>query len=257
MNNLQIIERTIDSREVAEMVEKAHSELLKDIRRYISQFNEGNLPYVDFFQESSYKDSKGEHRPCYQITKKGCEFIAHKLTGTKGTIFTARYINRFHQMQEIISEQVKEQELPWFIRKFQGRYIMLERDFITVTGVDIKKHKLFYREELFTGGRDWNGYGWKCDNEQFKKDYGFDYGADPCMIYLYPCGVRKAIKILEDDRKVNMNPRAKELIVNGLEMIQKYEPKKIAVAKSENKVLEKPVQITIMFCENRVESVKY
>lgn len=49
MNNLQIIERTIDSREVAEMVEKAHSELLKDIRRYIGQFNEGNLPYVDFF----------------------------------------------------------------------------------------------------------------------------------------------------------------------------------------------------------------
>ena len=34
--------------------------------------------------------SKGKKRPCYNITKKGCEFIAHKLTGTKGTAFTAR-----------------------------------------------------------------------------------------------------------------------------------------------------------------------
>lgn len=34
--------------------------------------------------------------------QKGCEFIAHKLTGTKGTIFTARYINRFHEMEDTI-----------------------------------------------------------------------------------------------------------------------------------------------------------
>ena len=30
--------------------------------------------------------------PCYRITKKGCEFIANKLTGTKGTESTARYV---------------------------------------------------------------------------------------------------------------------------------------------------------------------
>lgn len=32
--------------------------------------------------------------------KKGCEFIAHKMTGQKGTEFTARYINRFHEMED-------------------------------------------------------------------------------------------------------------------------------------------------------------
>ncbi len=37
---------------------------------------------------------------CYLVTKKGCEFIAHKLTGQKGTEFTARYINRFHEMEQ-------------------------------------------------------------------------------------------------------------------------------------------------------------
>ena len=36
----------------------------------------------------------------FLVTKKGCEFIAHKMTGQKGTEFTARYINRFHEMEE-------------------------------------------------------------------------------------------------------------------------------------------------------------
>lgn len=40
--------------------------------------------------------------------KKGCEFIAHKLTGIKGTEFTARYINRFHDMEETIGEGISQ-----------------------------------------------------------------------------------------------------------------------------------------------------
>lgn len=93
------IEKTLTSLEVAEMVEKPHKELLKDIRRYFGQFNEVKIPPVDFFEESTYIDGKGETRPCYKVTKKGCEFIANKLTGTKGTAFTAKYINRFHEME--------------------------------------------------------------------------------------------------------------------------------------------------------------
>lgn len=98
------IEQTITSIEVAEMVNKRHTDLIRDIRRYIEQLNESNIAFVGFFTESSYKDSKGELRPCYKVTKKGCEFIAHKLTGTKGAEFTARYINRFHDMEEHINK---------------------------------------------------------------------------------------------------------------------------------------------------------
>ncbi len=90
---------TLNSREVAEMVEKTHSNLLKDIRSYISQLAEVNFHSGDFFSESIYLDSNNQSRPCYLVTKKGCEFIAHKLTGQKGTEFTARYINRFHEME--------------------------------------------------------------------------------------------------------------------------------------------------------------
>lgn len=99
---MRFIEQTLTSMEVAEMVEKAHKDLMRDIRRYTKQFNEGNLAPVDFWVESNYADSKGETRPCYNIYKKGCEFIAHKLTGTKGTVFTAKYINRFHEMELMI-----------------------------------------------------------------------------------------------------------------------------------------------------------
>lgn len=89
----------IDSREVAEMVEKTHANLLKDIRRYCKQLGEVKIDFSDFFTESTYRTEQGRENPCYNITKKGCEFIAHKLTGTKGTAFTARYINRFHEME--------------------------------------------------------------------------------------------------------------------------------------------------------------
>ena len=96
------IEQAISSLEVSEMVGKRHTDLIRDVRRYIDQFNERNIASVDFFTESTYKDGKGEERPCYQVTKKGCEFIAHKLTGVKGAEFTARYINRFHEMEAVI-----------------------------------------------------------------------------------------------------------------------------------------------------------
>lgn len=97
------LEQTLDSREVAEMVEKEHAKLLRDIKRYSKQLTEANIGFSDFFKESAYKDSTGRTLPCYKITRKGCEFIANKLTGTKGTEFTARYINRFHEMEDVIA----------------------------------------------------------------------------------------------------------------------------------------------------------
>lgn len=102
---MKLMNQTITSIEVAEMVGKDHSKLLRDIRRFCDQLNEAKIGLVEFFAESSYKDQKGESRPCYEITKKGCEFIAHKMTGVKGTEFTAKYINRFHDMENAIAEK--------------------------------------------------------------------------------------------------------------------------------------------------------
>ena len=105
MNELE--QKYIDSREVAEMVGKAHNDLLKDIRRYCEQLGQGNIPQSDFFTESTYQNSQNKTMPCYLVTKKGCEVIAHKLTGIKGTEFTAKYINRFHEMEDKIQYQLQ------------------------------------------------------------------------------------------------------------------------------------------------------
>lgn len=101
---MNLEQKTITSIEVADMVGKPRNDLMKDIRRYTSQFNEGNISHVEFFTENTYLDKKGQERPCYMVTKKGCEFIAHKLTGVKGTEFTAKYINRFHEMEDAIQK---------------------------------------------------------------------------------------------------------------------------------------------------------
>lgn len=94
----------VESRQIAEAVGKEHKELLRDIRKYSGYLNESKIALVDFFIESSYKDTKGEERPCYLCTRKGCEMIANKLTGQKGVAFTALYINAFHKMEEYIRE---------------------------------------------------------------------------------------------------------------------------------------------------------
>ncbi len=101
MNKLATMskESTISSLEVAEMIEKQHNELLKDIRRYVEQLGEGKILHTDFFKESTYIDTQGREKPCFDVSRKGCEFIANKLTGIKGTEFTAKFINRFHDME--------------------------------------------------------------------------------------------------------------------------------------------------------------
>ncbi len=119
------LEQTLDSREVAEMVRKEHKGLLRDLRRYDKQMTECNLAPSEFFRISEYKDSTGRTLPCYRITKKGCEFIAHKLTGKKGTEFTARYINRFHEMETQLETGVNQELLLYLKEKLEKQDAVL------------------------------------------------------------------------------------------------------------------------------------
>lgn len=100
---------TLSSLKIAKMVGKEHKELLRDIRTYISYLDDeemsAKLRPTNYFIESSYKDSLNRKKLCYNITKRGCELIAHKMTGKKGTLFSASYIERFHQMEQRIKKQ--------------------------------------------------------------------------------------------------------------------------------------------------------
>ena len=95
--------QVIDSRDVAQMVERGHNKLMKTIRTYVAYLNEGEIPLVDFFIESSYVDSKGQTRPNYLITQKGCDMVANKLPGKKGVLFTAAYVTAFEEMRQALA----------------------------------------------------------------------------------------------------------------------------------------------------------
>lgn len=100
MNNL-VFTKTLDSRYVAQLLKKEHYDLLKDIERYKEYFREVKIPFSEFFTESSYKtNGNNKSYKNYQITKKGCDFLAHKLTGQKGAIFTALYIEEFEKLEQ-------------------------------------------------------------------------------------------------------------------------------------------------------------
>jgi Rha family phage regulatory protein len=81
------------------MVGRRHTDLIRDIRKYVEYLGKSKIASAEFFTESKYVDAQGKERNCYEVTKKGCELIAHKLTGEKGVQFTAAYINRFHEME--------------------------------------------------------------------------------------------------------------------------------------------------------------
>ncbi|HBF2451308.1 phage antirepressor KilAC domain-containing protein [Clostridioides difficile] len=112
MNNLQLNNKnTITTLEIADMLEIRHWEVLRKLegtektKGIIDILNDNNFVVVDYFIKSTYLDSKNESRPCYNVTKLGCDFLANKFTGEKGIIFTAKYVRRFNEMERVLKEQ--------------------------------------------------------------------------------------------------------------------------------------------------------
>lgn len=89
-----------DSREVALKVKKEHKNLLRDIKGYINILEGSNLSSQKFFVKDTYINSQNKEQPCYLLTKYGCEMVANKMTGKKGVLFTATYVQAFNDMQE-------------------------------------------------------------------------------------------------------------------------------------------------------------
>ena len=108
--NLSNNELTIDSIEVAKMMNKRHSEVLEYINGsnkvvgIIPTLLNGGLCSANYFIESNYKDASGKTNQCYLVTKMGCELLGNKQQGEKGILFTAKYVERFNIMERAIKE---------------------------------------------------------------------------------------------------------------------------------------------------------
>lgn len=152
MNNIKSL--TLDSREVAIMLGKNHAHLLRDIDTYTKYFIESKIGFNEFFQESTYKDKVGRRLRIYQITKKGCEFLAHKQTGRKGSSFTASYINRFHEMEAQLSKKPLQQTLieePYkpTIKYWKGVPVLTKLDVAMILNVDASAIQNYIRRPWF------------------------------------------------------------------------------------------------------------
>lgn len=101
----------IDSREVAEMMGKTHSALLKDLQGskdgksigIIPTLEKSNFDLSNYFIESSYKAGTKEYK-CFLCTKLGCEMLGNKQQGEKGILFTAKYVERFNEYEKRLLE---------------------------------------------------------------------------------------------------------------------------------------------------------
>lgn len=99
--------KTIPSYEVAKMMEKEHWEVLrmlggsKDVVGIIPILRKHSSEVSKYFIESTYKvEGNNKTYKCYECTKLGCDMLANKMTGEKGILFTAKYVERFNEMVE-------------------------------------------------------------------------------------------------------------------------------------------------------------
>lgn len=104
MNQITVVsvegQLVTDSRDVAAMTGKEHKELLRTVRGFISILTSAKLRSLDFFIPHNYEDAKNEYRPCFLLTRKGCDMVANKMTGERGVLFTAHYVTQFEQMEK-------------------------------------------------------------------------------------------------------------------------------------------------------------
>lgn len=94
------LQKNITSLEVAEMVGRRHDQVLRDIKTIIEHFGDDHKSVGNYFIEETYQDNLNRTKPCYLLTKKGCELYGTRMTGEKGTQFAVKYIERFNEMEQ-------------------------------------------------------------------------------------------------------------------------------------------------------------
>lgn len=91
--NLEVLaghKETMTSLEIAEVTGREHKNVMRDIRNILEQgVNQLNFELVE------YPDKKGELRPCYNITKKGCLILASGYDA----LLREKIINRWEELE--------------------------------------------------------------------------------------------------------------------------------------------------------------
>ena len=90
--NLDLREQTMTSLEIAELTGKQHFHVMEAIRKMEPAWEK---IAASNFRLGSYKDANGLHRPCYQLTKTECLYIATKFNDEA----RARLVLRWEELE--------------------------------------------------------------------------------------------------------------------------------------------------------------
>lgn len=86
--------QTMSSREIAELCDKQHKHIMRDIRQMLEELNGSKFGPVDF--GGYYLDSKGEKRTCYNLPKRECLILVSGYS----TALRAKIIDRWQELEK-------------------------------------------------------------------------------------------------------------------------------------------------------------
>ncbi|WP_449460498.1 Rha family transcriptional regulator [Streptococcus suis] len=97
----------VDSLYVAEVFEKRHDHVIRDIRKIAAPNSGVSQEFINRnFAMGSYMDKQNQKRPCYYLTRDGFTLLVMGYTGTKAMKFKEMYIKRFNEMEAFIQTLV-------------------------------------------------------------------------------------------------------------------------------------------------------
>lgn len=101
----------VDSRLVAQMFEKEHKNVLRDIDAILSTESGFSKEFGRLnFEPSSYTNQQNKKQRCYAMTRDGFTMLVMGFTGKKAAQFKEMYIKRFNEMEQTIKTLVSARE---------------------------------------------------------------------------------------------------------------------------------------------------
>ncbi|MCQ8264196.1 Rha family transcriptional regulator [Streptococcus suis] len=120
-------ELVVDSLTVAEVFEKKHHRILKDIRKIEEYFDTVNFSqdnfdsadfsqhnfvpadFEDYFYLETYRDKQSKERPVYYMNQKGFTLLVMGYTGQRAFSYKVAYIEQFEEMKRSLQGQNREE----------------------------------------------------------------------------------------------------------------------------------------------------
>ena len=130
------------SLEIAEVTGKKHAHIMRDIRSLLEQgINESNFGLVD------YKDKKGESRPMYNLTPKGCLILASGYDA----VLREKIVNKLEEYQQ--KERANMIVLPNFEDPAEAAMAWAkeyrEKNVLAIENKTLQREKMMLEDENF------------------------------------------------------------------------------------------------------------